>query len=220
MSESYLTSISSATANFPKKLLIWNYWDHEHVVGTHFEHYKKVEILFEDRNTCISERLAKLPYIPFYFKMKDELKLTNENQMEVLHTAFFNIIKCKQKFIFEENENSCKVTRYDYLKVPNILKFLQPLFDKLMKKWFVDVWNEDMPMRERRYKVWKLGFKDFKGIDYVNNPDLKKKELSERKYEVILPIPKTNQNQMNSSKKVFKRIIKNSKHIGYCLPDL
>ena len=93
MSKSYLTSISSATTNFPKKLLIWNYWDHEHVVGTHFEHYKKVEILFEDKNTCISERWAKLPYIPFYFKMKDELKLTNENQMDVLHSAFFNIIK-------------------------------------------------------------------------------------------------------------------------------
>ena len=49
-----------------------------------------------------------------------------------------------------------------------------------MKKWFVDVWEEDMPMRERRLKVWKLGFQDFKGIDYVNNPEVKKKSDDSR----------------------------------------
>ena len=61
-----LKSTSFATANFPKDLLLWNYWDHEHVVGTHFQHYKKVKILYEDKNVCFSEREAKLPYIPFY----------------------------------------------------------------------------------------------------------------------------------------------------------
>ena len=42
---------------------------------------------------------------------------------------------------------------------PKLLKFLQPIFDKLMKKWFVDVWEEDMPMRERRFKAQKTGRK-------------------------------------------------------------
>ena len=55
--------------------------------------------------------------------------------MEVLHTTLFNLIKCKQIFDFEEkNEYECKVTRTDYLEVPFFLKFLQPIFDKLMKK--------------------------------------------------------------------------------------
>ena len=28
---------------------------------------------------------------------------------------------------------------------------------------------------ERRYKVWKLGFKDFQGIDYINDEKLNSK---------------------------------------------
>ena len=64
----YLKSISSMETKFPKKLLLWNYWDHEHIVGTHFEHYKKVNILFESDTECHSERWAKLPYLPFYIK--------------------------------------------------------------------------------------------------------------------------------------------------------
>ena len=48
MSKTFLHSVSSANSKFPKDLLIWNYWDHEHIVGTHFKHYKKVNILFED----------------------------------------------------------------------------------------------------------------------------------------------------------------------------
>ena len=81
MPKTYLTSTSTAMSNFPKKLLIWNYWDHEHVVGTHFEHYKKVKITFENENECHSERWAKLPYFPFYIKSSDVLILKNENEI-------------------------------------------------------------------------------------------------------------------------------------------
>ena len=223
MKKTYLTSTSSAYTKFPKKLLLWNYWDHEHIVGTHFEHYKKVEITHEDEKVCHSDRWAKLPYLPFYIKSTDICTLVNENEMEVLHTTLFNLIKCKQIFYFEENnENECKVTRSDYLEVPFFLKFLQPIFDKLMKKWFIDVWEEDMPMRERRLKVWKLGFQDFKGIDYINNPELEKKENISRKYELKLPLHKITQinKKDNNKKKTFKRLFKKSKHIGYGLPDL
>jgi len=221
MSKTYLTSVSSANTKFPKKLLIWNYWDHEHIVGTHFEHYKKVKIIFEDETTCHSDRWAKLPYLPFYIKSTDVCKLINDNKMEVSHTTLFNLVKCKQIFEFKENElNECTVTRYDYLEIPSILKFLQPVFDKLMKKWFVDVWEEDMPMRERRFRVWKLGFQDFKGIEYINNPSIEKKYDKNREYELKLPIRKITQTYENGSKKTFKRLFKRSKHIGYGLSDL
>ena len=221
MYKTYLTSVSNAQSNYPKKLLIWNYWDHEHIVGTHFEYYKKVNIIFENDNFCYSERWAKLPYFPFYIKSTDICVLTNENQMDVFHSTLFNIIRCKQTFVFEENKNNtCKVTRYDYLEIPKILKFLQPLFDKMMKKWFLDVWEEDMPMRERRLKVWELGFKDFIGIDYVNDPNLKKESNSNRPYKLKLPITKITQIKNDGSKNVFLRLFKKSKHIGYGLPNL
>ena len=221
MSKTFLTSVSSATSKYPKKLLIWNYWDHEHVVGTHFEYYKKVNILFENDTVCYSERWAKLPYLPFYIRSDDICVLINENQMDVFHSTFFNLIRCKQIFVFKEDHNNyCTVTRYDYLEVPSFLKFLQPLFDKMMKKWFINVWKEDMPMRERRLKVWKLGFQDFKGIDYINDPNVKKTSNHNRPYDLKLPIPKITQIKERGKEKTFVRLFKKSKHIGYGLPDL
>ena len=103
MTKSYLTSVSSARSKFPKKLLLWNYWDHEHIVGTHFKHYKKVNILCENDKCCYSERWSKIPYFPFYIKITDLLVLADENQFEVFHSIFFNLIKGKQVFTFTEN---------------------------------------------------------------------------------------------------------------------
>ena len=217
----FLKSKSSLETNFPKKLLLWNYWDHEHIVGTHFEHYKKVNIIYEDKKTCFSERWARLPFIPFYLKTTDFAVLTNENQMDVYHYALLNLLFCKQTFFFEENnEGGCKVTRVDNLQVPKFMMFLQPFFDKIMKKWFTKVWEEDMPMRERRMKVWNLGFKDFKGIDYVNDPKKSQKAKSDRSYTLQLPIPKITHEKTKSKEKVFLRKIKKSKHVGYGLPNL
>ena len=91
MDNFYLHSVSSASTKFPKKLLLWNYWDHEHIVGTHFSHYKKVRIIYEDEKVCFSERWAKLPFIPFYLKTTDFAVLTNANQMDVHHYALLTI---------------------------------------------------------------------------------------------------------------------------------
>ena len=90
MSKTYLTSVSSANTNFPKKLLIWNYWDHEHIVGTHFEHYKKVDILFEDDTTCHSERWAKIHYLPFYIKSSFK-STTPKMYSQIFKIQFFSI---------------------------------------------------------------------------------------------------------------------------------
>ena len=221
MAKTYLISKNTAMTKFPKKLLIWNYWDHEHTVGTHFEYYKKVKILFENEKECHSERWAKLPYLPFYIKSTDVCFLKNENQMEVFHTTFFKLIKCKQIFLFKENlENQCEVTRQDFLEIPKFLKFLQPIFDMIMKKWFVDIWDEDSPMRERRLKVWKLGFKDFEGINYVNDPNIKERDIINKEYQLELPLPKITHINKGQKNKIFKRLFSKSKHVGYGLPNL
>ena len=187
-----LISKNSAIANIPKDIILWNYWDHEHVVGTHYKHYKKVKIYYEDDKCCYSERKAKLPFLPFYITEESLVVLEDSFTMRVWHSALFNFVKAEQLLNFEEIErDKVKVTKTDYMEVPIIFKFLQPLFDKIMKKWFINVWNEDMEMRERRYKVCKLGFKDFHGIDYINNKEISKenKDLPIT-YKFKLPIPK------------------------------
>ena len=215
MTKNFLTSTSEAIAPYPKDLLLWNYWDHEHVVGTHFEHYKSVKIIRENEKECLSIRTAKLPLVPFYITEKTLATLENPNKMVVDHSTLFNLVKVKQIFDFEEiDKNNCKVTRSDFLEIPFFLKFLQKFFDKIMKKWFVAVWEEDMPMRERRYKVWKLGFRDFQGIDYINDEKLNskfhKKNLI-RDYKLELPVPKITNIKNKGSFRLFKK----SKHIGY-----
>ncbi len=215
MKKTYLKSTSEAVAPFPKDLLLWNYWDHEHVVGTHFEHYKKVKIIRENEKECLSERTAKLPLVPFYITEQTLAKLESPNKMLVYHSTLFNLVKVKQVFDFEEiDKNNCRVTRSDFLEIPYFLKFLQKLFDIIMKKWFVAVWAEDMPMRERRYKVWKLGFKDFKGIDYVNDEKVNSNSYQrhpERDYKLELPVPKITNIKKEGSFRLFKK----SKHLGY-----
>ena len=58
------------------------------------------------------------------------------------------------------------------------------------------------------------------GINYINNPEIKKEFNSSREYELKLPIPKITQVKEDGTKKTFKRLFKKSKHIGYGLSDL
>ena len=41
MTKTFLESVSSADTKFPKDLIIWNYWDHEHIVALIFNIIKK-----------------------------------------------------------------------------------------------------------------------------------------------------------------------------------
>jgi hypothetical protein len=72
-------------------------------------------------------------------------------------------------------------------------------------------------MRERRLKVWQLGFRDFVGLGYVNNktagparPDV------ERPYPIELPVPKITAIARGGVSRPFR----SSKKLGYGLPEL
>ena len=52
------------------------------------------------------------------------------------------------------------------------------------------------------------------------DPNLKKESNSNRRYKLKLPITKITQIKNDGSEKVFLRLFKKSKHIGYGLPDL
>ena len=57
--------------------------------------------------------------------------------MDVFHYGILNIIKLRQKFIFQEDEkNNCTVIRNDYLEI------LETSLDKLNEA-YVDSVNED-----------------------------------------------------------------------------
>lgn len=207
----------STEAPFPKGLLIWNYYDHEHVVGTHYKSYESVEVIAEADTWCYSRRTARLPFISIKTSAAVFSYYPNENLQKSYHAGPFGLL-LQQEFHFKELGSSrCLVTLKSRVKVPRIFGFLQPLFQKLMYRWFWAVWDEDMAMRERRLKVWQLGFKDFIGLDYVNNktaspekPDL------ERPYPIKLPVPKISDIAHGGISRPFRV----SEEVGYGLPDL
>jgi hypothetical protein len=186
-----LRSRFSEEVPFPKGLMIWNYFDHEHIVGTHAHHYRRVRILAEADNWCFSQRSAILPFIPVKLWATQLSCLVADNRMRSLHLGLLGLL-LKQDFHFEDIEpQGCRVTVESRLAVPRIFTWLQPFFHRLMRRWFYSVWAEDMEMRARRLKVWQLGFRDFVGLDYVNRKTAgpAKAEVA-RPYPVQLPVPK------------------------------
>ncbi len=187
-----LRSQNSVVAAFPRDLLIWNYWDHEHIVGTHYKNYLKIKTIAEKDKWVLSERQAFLPFTPISTKARSFMYMESDNEQIVHNFGPFGLV-LKQRFSFTVlGPYETKVTLTNELEVPIFLGWLQGLFTKVMKKWFWDVWEEDMPMRERRLKVWKLGFRDFRGIEYINKKQKIPDNLPDqnRSYVCKLPVPK------------------------------
>ncbi|MBV9378314.1 MAG: hypothetical protein JO320_25275 [Alphaproteobacteria bacterium] len=137
--------------------------------------------------------------------------------MRSFHFGPFGLL-LEQDFHFEDvGSQGCRVTVESHMNVPRILRWLQPFFHKLMRRWFYSVWAEDTEMRERRLKVWQLGFRDFVGLNYVNNktagparPDV------DRPYPIELPVPKITEIARGGVGRPFK----NSRKLGYGLSEL
>jgi len=87
------------------------------------------------------------------------------------------------------------------------------LFERVVTRWFHDTWVEDAPMRVRRWKVWKLGFRDFRGLDYVNQKTGAPTGAGAyRPHPVRLPVPKTPESPPGSG---YKRPFDTSTEVGY-----
>src|SRR5262252_2808513 len=167
-----LYSRFSEEVAFPRGLIIWNYFDHEHVVGTHFEHYHQIRILAEENNWCFSQRSATLPFITIKIWATQFSYLKSDKWMRSFHFGPFALL-LEQDFHFEHVE--------------------------------------------RRLNVWQLGFRDFVGLNYVNNktvgpdrPDV------ERPYPIELPVPKITEITRGGVSRPFRR----SRKLGYGLPEL
>src|SRR5260370_38615518 len=58
-----LTAKGALVMDCPKEVVAWNYYDHEHVVGTHYKYYSEFKILAERDDWCLVARYYKLPVI-------------------------------------------------------------------------------------------------------------------------------------------------------------
>lgn len=171
----------------PKEVVIWNYFDHEHLVGTHHTYYNKARILAERDDWALVYREGNMPILGIPISGMG-FQYMDGNCMKTFHKDSIGFL-LEQETYFEDlpNERS-KVTVIYKINVPAFLKFLEPLFKWFFTSWFHNVWKEDAPMRLRRWKVHKLGFKDFYGIDYINKKLPKPEKINYPKYEFKPPI--------------------------------
>jgi hypothetical protein len=157
----------SAEMDCPKEVVMWNYYDHEHLVGTHFKLYDRARVLAERSNWSLVYRSKRMPLLPFYtggvgFQYMDG------NTMKSFHMDSIGFLLEMEALFTDLPEDRCKVTVTYRINAHRFFKLFEGFFNKLFERWFWATWEEDAPMRLRRWKVHKLGFKDFSGIDYIN----------------------------------------------------
>lgn len=156
-----------AEMDCPKEVVQWNYYDHEHLIGTHYKYYDRARILAERDDWALVYRSKKMPFLPVYTSGIG-LQYMDGDTMKTFHKDSWGFL-LEQDTAFEDlPDHRCRVTVTYQIDIHPWLKFLEPVFHRLFQSWFIEVWAEDLPMRLRRWKVHQLGFKDFVGIEYIN----------------------------------------------------
>ena len=206
-----LYSESTREMDCPREVVIWNYFDHEHVVGTHYKNYNHVRVLAEEDGWCLVDRAYKLPIINLKTSSVGFMQLVDPHHIKSYQMGTMGLL-LDQDIYFEDLPNGrCRVKGTYRLEVPNALRFLQPLWARITKRWFDLTWDEDAPMRLRRWKVWKLGFRDFRGIPYINNKTNRPKDDEVRPYPIELPTPKITPIKGEGISRIFSK----SDELGY-----
>ncbi len=177
----------SSEMDCPKEIVMWNYYDHEHLVGTHYKYYDNARVLYEKDGAALVYRSKRMPFLPFYTGGL-ALQYMDGNVMKTVHHDSNGFLLEMQVKFDDLPHDRCKITTTYTMNVHPIFKIFEPIFKMLFKKWFYATWDEDAPMRLRRWKVHQLGFKDYYGIDYINKKLPKLEKLEVKKYEFNPPI--------------------------------
>jgi hypothetical protein len=54
-----------ADMDCPKEVVMWNYYDHEHLVGTHYKLYDRARVVAERDDWALVYRSKRMPLLPF-----------------------------------------------------------------------------------------------------------------------------------------------------------
>jgi hypothetical protein len=179
-----------------KEVVIWNYFDHQHVVGTHFKYYSRYKITAEQNEWCLVERFYRLPIIKLKTSSYGFMFLENPNVIRSYQFGKLGLVVDQTIHLEDRGPNRCLVASEYRLEAPAFMKPLEPLWKRITARWFINTWDEDAPMRIRRQQVWNLGFRDFVGVDYINQKTAQPADVpKDRPYPVELPVPKLKEDQ-------------------------
>jgi hypothetical protein len=151
--------------NVSKAVVIWNYWDHEHLDVIH-DGYESSDIMYDRDDFLFRVDTIKVP-IPFFpfVKLTTPVFMVQHDANTLFTFAVQLGIVSKTTITTKELDvDKCTVKiRYQFeLKGWQIV--LKPILKKLIPRWNKKVSEEDMPMKLRRQKVLRYNFKDFIGL--------------------------------------------------------
>jgi hypothetical protein len=208
-----LTAICSRDMECPKEVVVWNYYDHEHVVGTHYKYYTHFKIVAEHGDWCLVERFYKLPIINLKASSLGLMYMESPNVIRSIQFGKLGLHLHQEIRLDDLGPDRCRVTCTYTMDVPFFARPFEGLYRRILARWFDDTWVEDAPMRLRRWKVWKLGFRDFRGIDYINEKTAPPENAGSehRPARVQLPVPKT----QKKTGALYERPFDESVEVGY-----
>ena len=186
----------------------WNHWDHDHINYTHKGIYQNSEIFYEDDRSVLSFHSLKVPFVPFINISTIDVTILKDKNTVCTYGFQFGIPSLTTAKYNEISKDKCLVEVNYKFKFTGINILLYPIIKFLVPRWNKQTWEEDLPLKLRRQKVQRMGFKDFHGLP---------KSLKERNYQgeidFKLPITRLRKNENKLIKHPFYNFGKRNGHI-------
>ena len=104
-----LTAQFRAEMDCPKEVVMWNYYDHEHLVGTHYKYYNGTRVLAERDDWSLVVRSKRMPLLPFY-TTGIGFQYMDGNTMKSFHQDQLGFILEMEAFFEDMPNDRCSVT--------------------------------------------------------------------------------------------------------------
>ncbi|MEX0704838.1 MAG: hypothetical protein WD069_22255 [Planctomycetales bacterium] len=143
----------------------WNYWDHEHVDVLHDTSYVDMQVLYEDRRMAVVLHTFRVPLFRFLKSQSISTMIMEDAEtLRLYNVGLFAIPSLTTIRIREDRPDHCVFTMNYKFVLRGWRKLLAPLLGRLIARWNAQVWEEDLPLKLRRQKMLRHGFRDFVGM--------------------------------------------------------
>ncbi|GEM_PF-2261600 len=175
----------------------WNYWDHEHLIVVH-KGYTDAKILYENDTMGALLLTYKLPIFSWLKSQSLNIIIKHDEKViKAINVGLLGIPIMTTVTVTEDRPDHCVLDISHKFFLLGWKQLLKPLLTIMAPKWNERVWEEDLPLKVRRTKVMRLGFKDFYGL-----PARMEDRHREGKLEFIrIPLSKLRQVSVNAWRK-------------------
>src|SRR5262245_55922573 len=135
-----LTAKCALEMDCPKEVIVWNYYDHEHVVGTHYKYYSHFKILAERDDWCMVERYYRLPIIKLRTSSLGFMFAETPNLYRSIQYGKLGVILNQEIQLDDLEGDRCRVTCIYTMNVPSPFMVFETLFQNVVTVWFNERW--------------------------------------------------------------------------------